>query len=130
MKQLILVFLVALFLNIDSLSAQTTPTPPTPPRDSTSGWFNISDSASYTGKYKVEGVPFDYMDITVKEGKLYFTGGGYEGILSPIADKKDTFDAIGAAVFTFTRGPLGAVEGFKIDYNGMVIDGKREVPQK
>lgn len=127
MKNLLLVFVIALFMNIDGLKAQT---PAPPPKDTAATWFNIADSAAYMGKYKMEGVPFDYMDIMVKDGKLFYSGGGYEGNLNPIADKKDVFDAMGQAVFNFVRNAEGLVEAMKIDYNGMLIDGKREAPKK
>lgn len=117
MKRHLLVLVVAMFAFATSSSAQTTD----------SSWFKVADTALYKGKYKVEGAPFDYMEITVKESKLYYTGGGYEGFLDPIKDKKEAFDAMGQAVFTFIRNTDGTdVDAFKIDYQGMVIDGKKE----
>ena len=88
--------------------------------------FTLSDSASFTGKYKYEGLPFEYMEVTVKEGKLYYSGGEYSGSLAPLKDKKDSFDASGEAVFTFLRNNANKVEKLKIDYQGQSYLGKRE----
>ena len=94
---------------------------------SDSSWFKVSDTALYKGRYKVEGMPFEYVEVQVKESRLYFSAGGYDGYLDPIKDKKESFDALGQAVFSFTRNAEGTdVEALKIDYSGMVIDGKKE----
>jgi hypothetical protein len=117
MKRHVWILVIALFAFAKSSSAQTTD----------SSWFKVADTALYKGKYKVEGAPFDYIEVTVREARLYFSGGGYEGFLDPIKDKKEAFDALGQAIFTFTRNADGTdVEAFKIDYSGMVIDGKKE----
>lgn len=121
MKRQLLIMVIALFAFAQRSEAQT----------SDSSWFKVSDTALYKGKYKLEGAPFDYIEVTVKESRLYFSGGGYEGFLDPIKDKKEAFDAGGQAVFTFTRTSDGTdVEAFKIDYSGMVIDGKKEKEKK
>lgn len=129
MKKLLLVIVVALVVNISDAAAQTTPAPaPAPaPKDSTTSWFNIADSAIFKGKYKVEGVPFDYVEIVIKEAKLYFYAGDYQGNLEPLKDKKDAFDALGQAIFSFVRNADATdADGLKIDYNGQVIEGKKE----
>ena len=101
-------------------SAQTTK-----PKDSTVV-FSISDSAAYTGRYKYEGLPFDYMEISVKEGSLAFSGGEYIGKLNPLKEKRDAFDAAGQALFTFIRNSENKVTDLKIDYLGRTYVGKRE----
>lgn len=117
MKKYLLFLVIALFGSAVSSQAQT----------SDSSWYKVADTALYTGKYKVEGLPFEFVDIQVKESRLYFSAGGYEGFLDPIKDKKESFDALGQAVFSFTRNAEGTdVEALKIDYSGMVIDGKKE----
>ena len=88
--------------------------------------FSIADSATFTGKYKYEGMPFEYMEVSVKDGKLYFEGGEYSGVLQPVKDKKDAFDANGEAVFTFLRNNENKVAQLKIDYQGQSYLGKRE----
>jgi cytochrome c len=117
MKKYLLILVIAIFALGSRSQAQT----------SDSSWYKEADTAVYKGKYKVEGMPFEYVEITVKEARLYFSAGGYEGYLDPIKDKKESFDALGQAVFTFTRNADGTdVEAMKIDYSGMVIDGKKE----
>ena len=88
--------------------------------------FEISDSATYIGKYRYEGLPFEHMTISVKEGKLYFFGGEYAGYLTPLKDKKDVFDANGEAVFTFRRNSENKVADLQIDYQRLSYMGKRE----
>ncbi len=121
MKKLIFSVLISMLFGM-SLSAQTVP------GDTSKPWFKISDTTSFKGKYKMEGVGFDYMGITVKDSSLFFEGGEYAGSLTPLKDKKDAFDAMGIAVFTFSRNPVGEVEILKIDYNGALYEGKKEKP--
>ena len=88
--------------------------------------FSISDSSSFTGKYKYDNLPFEYMEISVKDGKLYYSGGEYSGYLEPLKDKKDAFDANGQALFTFLRDGEKKVGELQIDYQGQTYVGKRE----
>lgn len=88
--------------------------------------FSIADSATFTGKYKYEDLPFDYMTISVQDGKLYYSGGEYNGSLLPVKDKKDVFDANGNAIFTFVRDNDNKVTELQIDYQGQTYMGKRE----
>src|SRR5947209_16949446 len=97
MKRTTMIFLVALVLFALQSSAQTTKM-----TDSVAV-FSIADSATFTGKYKYENLPFDYMTVSVQDGKLYYSGGEYSGSLTPVKDKKDAFDANGNAIFTFVR---------------------------
>lgn len=120
MKKKILVPVFAFFLLAVNVSAQTSN-----PADS-KPVFEISDSATYIGKYRYEGLPFEHMTISVKEGKLYFFGGEYAGYLTPLKDKKDVFDANGEAVFTFRRNSENKVADLQIDYQGQSYMGKRE----
>jgi hypothetical protein len=120
MKKTILVSLFAVCLFALKASAQTNQ-----PKDSIPV-FSIADSASYTGNYKYEGLPFQYMEISVKDGKLAFVGGEYNGFLNPMKDKKDAFDADGAALFTFLRNREGKVAELQINYQGQTYLGKRE----
>ena len=120
MKKKILVSLFAFCLLAANASAQSsTPSEKEPV-------FEISDSATYIGKYKYEGLPFEHMTTSVKEGKLYFFGGEYAGFLTPVKDKKDVFDANGEALFTFRRNSENKVTDLQIDYQGDSFTGKRE----
>jgi cytochrome c len=126
MKKYLLILVIAVMAFVSNATAQSEPTPTPVPKDSTS-WFNAADTAIFKGKYKVEGMPFDYVEVVVKEAKLYFFAAEYEGFLTPLKEKKDAFDALGQAVFTFSRNADATdIEGLKIDYNGMEILGKKE----
>ena len=120
MKKTIFLSLLALCLVAVKASAQTSPPSGSGPV------FEISDSATYVGKYKYEGLPFDYMTVSVKDGKLYYFGGEYSGFLTPVKDKKDVFDANGEALFTFHRNSDKKVVDLQIDYQGQSFMGKRE----
>jgi hypothetical protein len=100
-----------------------------PAPDSTKAWFNISDSSAFKGKYKMEGVGFDYIEVTVKDSSLFFSGGEYAGVLTPLKDKKDSFDALGQAVFAFIRNGSGEIDLVRIDYSGGLYEGKKEKQQ-
>lgn len=120
MKKTLFLSLFAFCLVAVEASAQTS-TPTTKPV------FEIADSATFVGKYKYEGLPFDYMTVSVQEGKLYFFGGDYSGFLAPLKDKKDVFDAAnGEALFTFIRNSENKVTDLQIDYQGQSFVGKRE----
>jgi hypothetical protein len=120
MKKTVLLSLFTLGLFALNAPAQTTKT--TEP----ASVFTIADSATFIGNYKYEGMPFEYMTVTVKEGKLFYSGGEYSGFLDPLKDKKDAFDASGAAVFTFVRNTEKKVTDLQIDYQGQTFTGKRE----
>ena len=120
MKKLVFVFVIALGLATVETSAQATAA------SEIKSSFSISDSAAYKGKYKFEGMPFEYIEVSVSEGRLYFVGGEYNGFLDPIADKKDTFDVNGVAVFTFTRDDKSKITDLKVDYEGQSFQGKKE----
>ena len=120
MKKSIILALCVVALSATSATAQTTKT-----TDTTQA-FSIADSAAFTGKYKFEGMPFEYMTITAKDGKLNFSGGEYSGPLNPVSGKKDVFDANGAATFSFVRNADKKITDLAIDYQGNVMSGKRE----
>ena len=88
--------------------------------------FSIADSSAFTGKYKYEGLPFEYMEISVKDSKLFYSGGEYNGPLDALTDKKDAFDASGQATFTFLRNDDNKVITLQIDYQGQTYTGNKE----
>lgn len=120
MKKTIILGLFAASVSVTAASAQSTK-----PADSTKT-FSIADSANFTGRYKYEGMPFEYMVITAKDGKLNFSGGEYGGPLTPVAGKKDVFDANGQAVFSFVRNADNKITDLAIDYQGQQFSGKKE----
>ena len=120
MKKLIFIFLLTSGLFSAQAYSQTTTT------SETKTQFSIADSASFKGQYKFEGLPFEYVEISVQDNKLYFVGGEYKGALLPINDKKDAFDVNGEAVFTFIRNNENKITDLKIDYQGQSYQGKKE----
>ena len=88
--------------------------------------FSIADSTIFMGKYKYEGLPFEYMEISVKDSKLFYSGGEYSGLLDAIENKKDAFDASGQATFTFLRSDDNKVSELQIDYQGQIFTGTKE----
>jgi hypothetical protein len=80
----------------------------------------------YVGRYKFEGLPFEYMTMTVKDGSLYFEGGEYAGPLSMEAGKADTFTAGGQATMTFKRGADNSVQTLVVEAMGMTFEGKKQ----
>ncbi len=120
MKKIFLAVFLLFGLFTTSVCAQPGKPPESTPK------FSLSDSADFVGKYKYEGLPFDYMTISVKETKFYYSGGEYSGFLEPLKDKKDVFDAGGVAVFSFTRDADSKVKELVIDYQGQTHTGKKE----
>ena len=119
MKKLIFgFFITAVLFSTQAYSQTTTP--------ETRTQFSIADSTSFKGKYKFEGLPFEYVEVSVQDNKLYFVGGEYKGALIPINDKKDAFDVNGEAVFTFSRNNENKITELKIDYQGQSYQGKKE----
>src|SRR5687768_8014211 len=119
MKKLIFVFFITAVLFSTQAYSQTT-------TSEIKTQFSIADSTSFKGKYKFEGLPFEYVEISVQDNKLYFVGGEYKGALIPINDKKDAFDVNGEAVFTFSRNNENKITELKIDYQGQSYQGKKE----
>ena len=116
-----------IFISILSvcLFALKTSAQDTKPTDSIPA-FSIADSSTFTGKYKYEGLPFEYMEISVKDSKLFYSGGEYNGPLDALTDKKDAFDANGQATFMFLRNDENKVTTLQIDYQGQTFSGTKE----
>ncbi|WP_247235725.1 DUF3471 domain-containing protein [Telluribacter sp. SYSU D00476] len=85
-----------------------------------------ADLSQYAGKYKFEGLPFEYITISVVDGKLMISTGTDEGELTPVKDAADKFDAGGQATLTFTRDADQKVTGLTLDAQGFTFDGKKE----
>lgn len=120
MKKLLIIFLLTFNLSSLQANSQSTAT------SDIKSQFSIADSVSFKGKYLFEGLPFEYIEVSVQESKLYFVGGEYKGFLTPMEDKKDAFDIDGQAIFTFSRNNENKVVELKIDYQGQTFVGKKE----
>jgi cytochrome c len=85
--------------------------------------LNVDD---YVGKYKMSGLPFDYIEVINKEGKVWSkAGNGQEGELT-VTGKPDRFDAGGQAIIVFVRDEKSKVIGMKVEAMGMSFEGKKE----
>ena len=62
----------------------------------------------------------------MRDSKLYFVGGEYNGFLVPLTDKKDAFNVNDQAVFTFGRNNENKITELKVDYQGQTFQGKKE----
>jgi cytochrome c len=80
---------------------------------------------AYAGKYKMTGLPFDYMTVSVKDGKLLLDANGQIGEIKPTSTP-DTYDADGKAVLTFLRDDKKAVNKVKMDAMGFTFEGLKE----
>ncbi len=83
---------------------------------------NIED---YAGKYKMTGLPFDYIEVSVKDGKVIMDAGGNSGEVTA-TDTPDKYDASGRAMLQFVRGDDKKVATLKMEAMGMSFEGKKE----
>ena len=119
-----IVFTLACTLSLSTLYAASTPAPA-----ATSTRVSIADSVElnqYVGKYKFEGLPFEFVTIAVKDGKLTIDTGTESGAMTAVKDAADTFDASGRATLKFKRDDAKKVTGVTLDAQGMSFEGKKE----
>ncbi|QJD81033.1 DUF3471 domain-containing protein [Spirosoma rhododendri] len=119
-----IVFTLACALSLTTLYAapHTAPAPIKPPvyrADSI-------DLNQYVGKYKFEGLPFEFVTIAVKDGQLTIDTGSEAGAMTPIKNTLDAFDAAGRATLTFKRDDTRKVTGVTLDAQGRSFEGKKE----
>jgi cytochrome c len=81
--------------------------------------------ADYSGKYKMTGLPFEYIEMSVKDGKPWISAGGQEGELKN-TDTPDKFDANGQAMIWFIRDNKSKVVKIKLEASGMTFEGIKE----
>jgi cytochrome c len=82
---------------------------------------NIQD---YAGKYKMQGLPFDYVEISIADDKVIMNAGGQGGPVNA-TDTPDKYDADGKAILYFTREG-GKVSGLTMEAMGLKFEGKKE----
>jgi cytochrome c len=83
---------------------------------------NLND---YSGKYTMTGLPFAFIEVSAKEGKLMMDAGGQIGELTP-TDTPDKYDAGGRAIIYFVRDDAQKVKTLKMDAMGFSFEGKKE----
>ena len=54
------------------------------------------DLNDYAGKYKMTGLPFPFVEVSVKDGKVMMKAGEQGGEIKPMSEE-DKFDADGKA---------------------------------
>lgn len=79
----------------------------------------------YAGKYKMEGLPFEYIEVSIKEGKLHIVAGGNEGDLTP-GQEADTFEGNNGSVFKFGRNDQKKVATLTLEAQGLTFMGAKE----
>ncbi|RDB03857.1 ThuA domain-containing protein [Runella aurantiaca] len=84
-----------------------------------------NDISAYAGKYKMTGLPFEYIEVKVKDGKVIMDAGGQGGEISSTGTP-DKFDADGKGTVYFVRDESANVSKIKLEAMGMVFEGKKE----
>ncbi|WP_373515057.1 hypothetical protein [Persicitalea sp.] len=84
-----------------------------------------ADLNVYVGKYKMDGLPFEHIELSDKSGKLHYAAGDNTGDLTPMKDK-DKFDANGQATVNFTRDADEHVKSIVVNIQGQDYIGNRE----
>jgi hypothetical protein len=121
MQKFVFSFLLGL-LAFCGASAQTTTT--TTPATAVADTVALKE---YAGKYKFEGLPFEYIEFSLKDGVLNVQAGDQGGPMVQNKEVPEKFDAAdGQAKITFVRNEEKKVVRVSIDYQGMMLEGKKE----
>ena len=94
-------------------------------KDQSAVTYSAADLGAYVGKYKMTGLPFPVIEISLKDGKLMMDAGGQIGEIKPEADP-DQFDASGKAKIIFMRNEEKKVDKLKMNAMGFSFDGVKE----
>jgi cytochrome c len=89
-----------------------------------SATLSVDELNQYVGKYTMTGLPFPFIDVMVKDGKLFMNAGGQEGEIKPIGT--DAFDADGKAKVYFIRDESKKVTKLKLDAMGFSFEGPKQ----
>ena len=82
------------------------------------------DLNDYAGKYKMTGLPFPFVEVSVKDGKVMMQAGEQGGEIKPAGE--DKFDADGKATILFIRDEKKKVTKLKMEAMGFSFDGVKE----
>lgn len=80
---------------------------------------------AYVGKYKMKGMPFEFIEITVKDDQLTIDAGGTGGALKPNAAKPDSFITDDKSVVTFVRDASRKVVSLRAEFMSMPFEGEK-----
>jgi len=84
-----------------------------------------TDLNDYIGKYKMAGLPFPYIEVSVQDGKLYMKAGEQGGAVKPM-NEADKFDADGKATLLFIRDEKRKVTKLQMEAMNFKFDGVKE----
>ncbi len=82
------------------------------------------DLKDYAGKYKMTGLPFPFVEVSVIDGKVMIQAGEQGGEIKPVGE--DKFDADGKATILFIRDEKKKVSKLKMEAMGFSFDGIKE----
>jgi cytochrome c len=85
----------------------------------------VVDLNAYAGKYKMTGLPFPYIEVSVKDGKLMMDAGGQVAEIKSTGEP-DQFDAGGQAKLLFLKDDTNKVSKLKMDAMGFSFEGVKE----
>ncbi|HEV7348844.1 DUF3471 domain-containing protein [Telluribacter sp.] len=77
----------------------------------------------YVGKYKMSGMDFEFVQLSLKDGQIHFDAGDNKGVFIPVPNQADTFDASGQAVVKFERDAQGKITKIIVDAQGQTFSG-------
>lgn len=118
------IFLTCLFLSAMALSYSASAQDAAPAAATTSDTTALRE---YAGKFKFEGLPFEYIYFTLKDGVLSIQAGDQGGPMTQDKTTPEKFEAAeGQAKITFVRDDNKKVNKVSIEYQGMVLEGKKE----
>jgi cytochrome c len=80
---------------------------------------------AYNGKYKMTGLPFEYINVTTQNDKLMMEAGGQTGEIKA-TDTQDKYDADGKATIFFIRDDQQKVVQMRMEAMGFKFEGKKE----
>ena len=83
------------------------------------------DLNDFVGKYKMTGLPFPYIDVSIQDGKLNMKAGEQAGAVSATKEADHFTSTEGATIF-FIRDANKKVVKLQLDANGFTFDGVKE----
>jgi cytochrome c len=87
--------------------------------------YSATDLNAFAGKYRMTGLPFPYIEISVKDNKLIMDAGGQIGEIKPTVEP-DQFDSDGKARILFLRNEDKKVGKLKMNAMGFSFEGVKE----
>ncbi|UFH51933.1 ThuA domain-containing protein [Spirosoma sp. KNUC1025] len=118
----------ALFVLIDlefqTAQSASSNSNPSVPQSATSSGPSAQDLDAYAGKYKMTGLPFEYIEIMPKADRLHIIAGTNEADLTP-GSEADEFKGDSNTVFKFGRDTDRKVTSVTLQVQGMTFKGTK-----